>query len=102
MIALHPLAWAAAAAVLAMGGAFAWTWIILETLEVAEPDCPSREARKARLVVTTVAMAGSLIGASWAWGMSQSAPAVVTSGAYSKPSVDEVANRTWTPVGGLA
>ncbi len=67
MLALAPIAWAALAAVLALGGSFAWAWSILEGIEICDPACPLRPARGMRLAATLIAMIASLAAASQAW-----------------------------------
>lgn len=74
MPAVHPVAWAVLAAVLALAGSFAWAWSILEGIELFDPASPMRRARGMRLAATLIIMISTLAASSLAWRMAVPLP----------------------------
>ena len=71
-------AWNTVAALLAVAGSMAWTWVLLESLELAQsPDRYSRP-RRTTLAFGATGLVLTVIGAIGAWCMAQSIPSTAS------------------------
>lgn len=97
MPAVHPVAWAVLAAVLALTGSFAWAWSILEGIEITDPASPMRRARGMRLAATLIIMISTLAASSLAWRMAIASPMTA-----SVPGPAPITSHLTTPMRGHA